>query len=140
MIFFLFVTGLFVGSFLLVVADRISKGDLPAGRKEGIVWGRSKCDKCKTPLGVIDLIPVLSYLFLGAKCRFCKVSLSPKYILGELTTGILFASVPIFLSVHSITFEGAGFWYFIYLFFYLFVISALIIIFFSDLLYGVIPD
>ena len=51
---------------------------------------RSHCPKCGHVLGALELIPVLSYVFQGGKCRQCKAGISPLYPIIELTTGLLF--------------------------------------------------
>lgn len=80
-----FVFGTIIGSFLNVVLYRFN-----TGRTLG---GRSKCFACKRPLSAIDLVPVLSWIFLGGKCRTCKSKISVQYVLVELFTGILFMFV-----------------------------------------------
>lgn len=82
----IFLFGLIIGSFLNVCIFRI-----PAG--ESIAFPPSHCSKCKRNLKVIDLIPVLSYLFLGGKCRYCKTKISIRYPLVELLTGFLYLGV-----------------------------------------------
>ena len=79
---FLFLTGLCVGSFLNVVIYR-----LPA--EKSIVFPNSSCTDCEEKLRAIDMIPVLSYIFLGAKCRYCKEPISIQYPLVEFTTGAI---------------------------------------------------
>lgn len=79
-----FVIGLVVGSFLNVCIYR-----LPEGRS--IVSPPSSCGSCGHRLGVFDMIPVLSYIFLGGKCRYCGAPYSPRYALVEFLTGCLFA-------------------------------------------------
>lgn len=79
-----FLLGLLVGSFLNVCIYR-----LPAGRS--IVTPPSACGSCGHRLGVFDMIPVLSYIFLRGKCRYCGMPYSPRYALVELLTGCLFA-------------------------------------------------
>ncbi len=80
-----FVFGTIIGSFLNVVLYRFN-----TGRTLG---GRSKCFACKRPLSAIDLVPVLSWIFLGGKCRTCKSKISVQYVLVELFTGVLFMFV-----------------------------------------------
>jgi leader peptidase (prepilin peptidase)/N-methyltransferase len=58
----------FVGSFLGLVAIR-----LPAGRP--IVFGRSECPHCHRRLAILDLIPVVSWLALGGRCRTCRTEI-----------------------------------------------------------------
>jgi len=128
----IFLIGLFVGSFLNVLADRLP-------REESVVKGRSHCEKCKKKLAWFDLIPLLSFLILKGKCRYCKVSLSFYYLAVELITGILFILTTFFV------FNGQQFSIFNFqllpsLTYYLFIVSCLIAIFFADLKYGIIPD
>ncbi len=82
-LFTFFVLGSAVGSFLNVVIDRTTRGET--------ILGRSYCDHCKAKLGVFDLVPVVSFFSLGAKCRFCKQPLSWQYPLVESATAVLFA-------------------------------------------------
>src|SRR3972149_6011906 len=77
-----FILGSAVGSFLNVVIDR-------SIRRESIL-GRSYCDHCKATLSAIDLIPVISFATLGARCRYCKKKLSLQYPVVEAITGLLF--------------------------------------------------
>ena len=78
-----FLLGLIIGSFLNVCILRI-----PADKS--IVLPASSCPKCKKPIAPYDNIPVLSWLFLGGKCRNCKTKISAMYPAVELLTGILF--------------------------------------------------
>ena len=78
--------GLVMGSFLNCWAYRLS-------REESVVKGRSRCPACGHELGVPDLIPVLSYVFLRGQCRYCKQRLAPRYILAELLCATYFLSV-----------------------------------------------
>lgn len=130
-LFFIFILGLFVGSFLNVLVDR-----LPAGEK--IIKGRSHCDKCKRTLRWFDLIPLFSFLQLKGKCRYCHFPLSFYYPIVELTTGVMFVATVFFLggfTINVITIINI-----ITFIYYLFIISSLIVIFFADLKYGIIPD
>lgn len=79
----IFITGLAAGSFLNVVALRYLK-------KQSVVLPASHCPKCLTPLKFWDLIPLLSYLLLKGKCRYCQEVISPVYPLVELITGVIF--------------------------------------------------
>ncbi len=82
----LFVFGLMVGSFLNVCIWR-----LPAG--EQVFKGRSHCRGCGQVIPWYDNIPLVSFLLLKARCRFCQVSISPIYPVVELITALLFLSV-----------------------------------------------
>lgn len=75
--------GAVVGSFLNVVILRFGFSESPAPR--------SHCAHCHTQLTARDLVPVLSYLVLGGRCRSCGSSISAQYPLVEITTGALFA-------------------------------------------------
>jgi len=75
--------GLAVGSFLNVVISRLGKG-------ESIIFGRSLCPHCRHPLGARELIPLISYIALAGRCRFCHTHISLQYPLVELFTGLLF--------------------------------------------------
>ncbi|MEO6222940.1 MAG: prepilin peptidase, partial [Vicinamibacterales bacterium] len=77
------VLGLMVGSFLNVCIGR-----LPAGMS--IVTPPSRCPKCDTPLAWRDNVPVLSWIWLGGKCRTCKTPISPRYPIVELSTAAVF--------------------------------------------------
>ena len=85
--FFVFSSFLFgscLGSFLNVCIWRMPLG-------ESIVTAPSHCPKCGTPIRWFDNIPVVSYLALRGRCRSCKAPISPRYVIVETLTGILFA-------------------------------------------------
>ncbi len=86
-----FVLGSVFGSFLNCVADRIKNHEK---------WwtGRSKCDNCGHILSIFDLFPVLSYIFLKGKCRYCGNKMSIKYLISESLLGILFI---LYLIIHG---------------------------------------
>ena len=77
------ILGLFTGSFLNVCIDRLPRG-------ESIAFPPSHCESCDHKLGVLDLIPVFSYLFLRGSCRYCKVHIPIRLMIVELVTGVLF--------------------------------------------------
>ena len=118
----IFVYGLFVGSFVNVVIDRIPNG-------ESIIWGRSHCDYCQKKLNWYELIPVFSFLWLGRKCRKCKKTLSWQYPVVEILTGF------IFISLYSFT--QFSIFQFILL---LSIFIGMEVVFIIDLKYGIIPD
>jgi leader peptidase (prepilin peptidase)/N-methyltransferase len=64
----------------------------------GILCGRSKCPHCKEKLGVFDLIPIVSYLYLKGKCRYCNHKISPSYYILEIVTGLVFALTYFFMQ------------------------------------------
>jgi len=75
--------GLLIGSFLNCLIWRLYK--------EESLLGRSYCPHCRHQIAWYDNFPLLSFIFLGGKCRHCKKSISWQYPIIELTTGILFA-------------------------------------------------
>ncbi|WP_088104636.1 prepilin peptidase [Halalkalibacter urbisdiaboli] len=76
---FVIVLGLLLGSFFNVVAIRLLK-------QQSIAFPPSHCPSCKHPLSPQDLIPIISYVLLKGRCRYCQTSISPLYPLGELVT------------------------------------------------------
>ena len=84
MIIMFFILGTIFGSFYNVVGYRIPKG-------ESILYPPSHCTKCNHKLGPLELIPVLSYIFLGGKCKNCKNKISCFYPIFEFASGLLFA-------------------------------------------------
>jgi len=64
---------------------------MPAG--QSIVRPASRCPKCRKEIAWFDNIPILSWLILGARCRYCKEPISWQYPLVEALTGVLFAAV-----------------------------------------------
>lgn len=79
----MFLIGIYFGSFFTLAVYRIPK-------KENITYKHSYCPNCNHKLGMLDLVPVFSYLFLGAKCRYCKQKIRPRYFLLEILSGIVF--------------------------------------------------
>lgn len=92
---FTFILGLVFGSFVSAVSWRIPK-------KLSFVKGRSICPNCKRKIPWYDNIPLLSFILLGGKCRYCKKRISPRYPIIELATGIGFSFIYFFLT----TFKG----------------------------------
>ena len=137
--FLIFIFGLSVGSFLNVVICRLETG-------ESIISSRSHCPQCGAVLKWYDLIPLLSFIFLFGKCRFCRKKISWQYPAVEIATGLLFLSV--ILSVPSVILsEAKNLAVFIQdpsltlrMIFYLITICFLIIIFVYDLRHYIISD
>lgn len=84
-----FTFGACVFSFLNVVIYR-----LPAG--ERIISGRSHCMSCGHKLSAGELIPLISYIVLGRRCKACKERISPRYFIVESIGGAAFADAPLF--------------------------------------------
>ncbi|MGV3465905.1 MAG: prepilin peptidase [Heyndrickxia sp.] len=118
---FLTIFGLVLGSFFNVVGLRVPK-------KESILFPRSHCPTCQHQLKWFELFPILSYLILKGKCNSCGERISYLYPFVEFSTSFLFV-----LSYIQL---GWG----IPLLFGLLLISLMIIIFVSDIVYMLIPD
>lgn len=116
-----FIIGLIFGSFFQVVALRLPRG-------ESIVKPASHCEACNERLKWYDLIPIISYIIQGGKCRYCKKHISIKYPIFELLTGLSFC---LCYAVFGLSTE---------IIIPLTLISALIIVIISDTEYMVIPD
>ena len=80
---FLFILGTIIGSFLSVIILRSIAG-------EGWIVGRSRCDTCRNTIAWYDNIPLLSFLILRGKCRYCKEPILPLHPMVEILTGVLF--------------------------------------------------
>lgn len=114
---FVFLFGITIGSFLNVCILRLPRG-------ESLTKKNSHCMTCGAYIKWYDLIPVLSYIILGGKCRNCKAKISPRYMIIESLSGILFM---ICYTVYP--YEKYGI-YFIALFL---LIAGLIVLAFQDL-------
>ena len=89
----IFITGCFFGSFFTLAVYRIP-------RKEDILIKHSYCPNCNHKLGFFDLFPVLSYIFLGGKCRYCGNIIRARYLILELLSGISFLIIAITSKVN----------------------------------------
>ena len=122
MIVIFFIMGLIFGSFYNVVAYRLSNNI------SLINPVRSMCPNCKKELGILELIPIFSYVFLKGKCKNCGEKISLFYPFIELLTGINFA-LSYYLSGFSID-----------LLIMLILFSYFSIVIYSDFKYMIIPD
>ncbi len=123
--FFVFIIGASFGSFLNVVIDRPPK-------KLSVINDRSICESCNKKLKWFDMFPVFSYIILLGKCRYCHSKIPKRVLLVEVLTGIVFT------YLFSVLFMGT-----INLIIFILSVPILfcfIVIFFTDLKYGIIPD
>jgi leader peptidase (prepilin peptidase)/N-methyltransferase len=118
MFFFL---GLIIGSFLNVMIYRLPRG-------ETLLRPRSHCPACEHPLSIIDLIPLLGYLFRRGRCAYCSEPISLRYPLVELLTAILFVNIHWYFAWTVHTLAGLIF------------TSILLVAAFTDIETGIIPD
>lgn len=79
----IFIIGCFFGSFFTLAVYRIP-------RKEDILIKHSYCPNCNHKLGFFDLFPVLSYIVLKGKCRYCGNKIRPRYLILEILSGLTF--------------------------------------------------
>ncbi|MDD2731521.1 MAG: prepilin peptidase [Candidatus Portnoybacteria bacterium] len=121
--------GVSVGSFLNVLIIRLAA--------EKKITGRSRCPICGHVLGWGDLVPLLSFIWLKGKCRWCRKRISWQYPLVEAASGMIFLTIfikykELIFNLSAAEFAGA--------FFYAFIASCLVVVFVSDLKYFIIPD
>jgi leader peptidase (prepilin peptidase)/N-methyltransferase len=110
-----------IGSFLNVCIVRIPE-------KKSIVMPASACPKCGSEIRAYDNIPVVSYLVLSGKCRFCKAPISAMYPVVEFLTAVLFLGCYAAFGLTPEAFKWAAF-------------SALMIVLvFTDLRERILPD
>lgn len=125
-----FIIGLIFGSFLNAVIYRLHAG-------QSFVVGRSACPHCRHVLSTLDLIPLVSFVFLGGRCRYCQHKISWQYPLIEAVTALLAVALYYFFLTSGqplSSFAAPRFW--IVALYTLF----LIIIFVYDLKYYLILD
>lgn len=82
----IFIVGLIVSSFLNICIYRIPKG-------LKLLSPPSRCTSCGTKLKIYDMLPIVSWIFLSGRCRYCKSKIPARNILVELLTGTLFVIV-----------------------------------------------
>lgn len=82
----IFIMGVLFGSFYTLAVYRIPK-------KIDIIHTHSFCPNCGHKLGFFELIPVLSYIFLGGKCKECKQKIRPRYLIFEILSGVVFVLI-----------------------------------------------
>jgi leader peptidase (prepilin peptidase) / N-methyltransferase len=120
-LFFGFILGTIVGSFLNVCIHRLPQG-------KSIVAPSSHCPRCKTPIRFYDNIPLASFLILQGRCRKCHAPISLRYPLVELLMGLF--------SLLLLRQYGISTLYLIYLAFF----ASLTLVSFIDLSHRIIPD
>jgi leader peptidase (prepilin peptidase)/N-methyltransferase len=120
-LFFGFVFGTIIGSFLNVCIHRIPQG-------KSIVSPPSHCPRCKTPIRFYDNIPLLSFLILQGRCRKCRAPISWRYPLVEFLMGLFSLILLLRFGISTL--------YLIYLAFF----ASLTLVSFIDLSHRIIPD
>lgn len=101
-LFFILLLGLATGSFLNVCIGRLPRG-------QSIISPPSHCPNCGKRLSAADLIPVIGFILLEGRCRYCKVSISVQYPLVELLTASIFLLIYLKYSLSLETLSYAVF-------------------------------
>ena len=114
----IFIMGTVFGSFFTLAVHRIPL-------RQNITHERSYCPKCNHRLEFLDLIPLLSYIFLGGKCRYCKAKIRPRYLILEFVSGTVFLLFAMSLKIDVYNLETHKL---VYLMFGILHISTLFII------------
>lgn len=129
---YFFLTGLFFGSFFNVLIHRMP-------RDESVISPPSHCPKCNHRIRPWENIPLLSYLFLRGRCSSCKISISIRYPLVELFTGLaaLLCWYMIFIPFYE---SSPQWWEYIYVGMQIASLIVLIPISLIDIDHYIIPD
>lgn len=115
----IFIMGITFGSFYTLAVYRIPKG-------QDITHTHSYCPNCNHKLNIFDLIPILSYIFLGGKCRYCKKKIRIRYLFLEIISGIFFVIVSYLmgLSIENLSMIKIGNYIFFILYFTFIILMA----------------
>ena len=114
----IFIIGTLFGSFFTLAVYRIP-------RKKDITHTHSFCPNCNHKLGFFELIPILSYIFLGGKCKNCKQKIRPRYLILEILSGFAFI---IFAYIFGLDVNNLDLQILIQFFFFVLYLSAIFII------------
>ena len=120
-IFFIFVLGSIVGSFLNVCIVRLPQ-------EKSIVFPSSHCPHCKKPIAWYDNIPLVSWILLQGQCRHCKGKISFRYWLVEFLTASIFVGFYLYYGTSPLLPA------------YLVMVACFIVATFVDLAHRIIPD
>jgi leader peptidase (prepilin peptidase)/N-methyltransferase len=141
--FYIFIIGLISGSFITALVWRTYQQNNESVNKKSfklqgvnlsITTGRSLCPNCEHQLGTFDLVPLLSWLLLRGKCRYCKKSIPALYPLTELSTAMLFLLCYLFWPY---TLTGTGLFGFVS---WLIILTGLIALVIFDFKWMLLPD
>ena len=94
--FIIFCIGTVFGSFFTLAVYRIPL-------KKDITHERSYCPNCSHKLTFLDMIPILSYVFLRGRCRYCKQKIRPRYLLLEILSGVVFVLFAMSMKLNLLT-------------------------------------
>ncbi len=145
----IFVFGLIFGSFLNVVIYRLKTPQLRGGTVGNVIFGRSFCPYCKTTLKWRDLVPLLSFIWLRGRCRYCHKKISWQYPIVEIFSGLIWVGVfykvfgfnpPLIPPLIKGGLGGVLNVQLLNSFYYILIFSALLVIAVYDFKWRIIPD
>lgn len=122
-----FVFGLLIGSFLNVLGTRYNEDEFLFSKR--VLGGRSHCPHCGKTLRWFELVPIISFIAQGTKCRSCKQKISFQYPAIEILSGLILAFIPVIVGTNVLT---AAFWVTVFL--------ILLLITIIDLRLSIIPN
>lgn len=128
------ILGLALGSMIKCLADRSTTQES--------FFGRSHCDYCRHKLNLFDLVPVISYLSSGSKCRYCHKHLSPSLLIYEILSSFIFGLL-FYTFLPSDIFTGITIFHIaplLDLALKIFAVTVLLICLITDLQTGLIPN
>lgn len=117
----IFITGTLFGSFFTLAVYRIPQG-------LNILYKHSFCPNCNSKLKFRDLIPILSYISLGGKCRYCGEKVRIRYLLLEILSGTVFLVFALSLKFDLFNLTTSQIIYFLFFLIYmatLFIIAGI---------------
>lgn len=103
----IFCIGTLFGSFFTLAVYRIPL-------RQDITHTRSYCPNCNHKLGFLDMIPILSYVCLGGKCRYCKQKIRIRYLLLEVLSGVVFVLFAFSMKLSLFTLNPSILVYFVF--------------------------
>ena len=103
----IFIIGTLFGSFFTLAVYRIPL-------KQDITHKRSYCPNCNHQLSFLDMIPILSYIFLKGKCRYCGQKIRPRYLILEILSGIVFVLFAMSIKLNVFTTNISTLVYFVF--------------------------
>ena len=116
-----FLFGLLIGSFLNVCIHRWP-------RDQSVVKPRSQCPHCERQIEARDNVPLVSYLLLRGRCRYCAEAISWRYPLVEILNGCLYAGLLWKFGLDAFTLKAAFFG------------SMMLVLIFTDIEHYILPD
>ena len=103
----IFIIGTLFGSFFTLAVYRIPL-------KQDITHKRSYCPNCNHKLSFLDMIPILSYIFLKGKCRYCGQKIRPRYLILEVLSGLVFVLFAMSIKLNVFTTNISTLVYFVF--------------------------